>query len=73
MWRIYFIEPNSDTKISYNRVHRKNEFRWKDPSFPLKIAYEGKKEDFETSDEQELYEMYLDFLDLLIFYQNNEQ
>ena len=72
MSKIYFIEPYTGTPISYNKVHNANDQRWKDRKFPLDIAYEWPTENFNTSDEQELYEMYLDFLDLLDFYENNE-
>jgi len=67
---IYFIETYTGTKIPYNVVHRANEQRWKDlyKKSSLRIAYDWKDSDFETSDEQELYEMYLDFVDMLEFY-----
>ena len=73
MASIYFIEPYTGTHISYNKVHNKNDQRWKDKNFPLRIAYEWPTENFVTNEDQELYEMYIDFVDLLYFYEHNEQ
>jgi len=43
MSKIFFYEPYSGTKISYNKVHRSNPFRWKDKNFPLTVIWEGEK------------------------------
>lgn len=58
---IYFIEPYTKTKISYNKVHSSNSFRWKDKNFNLEIAYDWPTDIFANEDEKEVYEMFLDF------------
>lgn len=76
MSKIYFIEPHSNTKISYNKVHSVNEFRWKDINFNLKLCYDWPRENFSTPEEEELYNDYIDLLDVYVFYKlmaSNEQ
>ena len=60
---IYFLETYTWTKIPYNVVHRANEQRWKDlyKTSSLRIAYDWEEE-------WELYDMYMDFVDLMEFY-----
>jgi len=62
---IYFIEPYTGTKISYNKVHNANEFRWKDENFNLEIGYDWPTSSFSNEDEKELYEIFLDFKELI--------
>lgn len=60
---IYFIETYTGTKIAYNKVHTRNEQRWKDlyKMSSLRLAYEWEEE-------WELWDMYIDFVDLMNFY-----
>ncbi len=69
---IYFIETYTWKTLPYNVVHKANEFRWKDlyKKSSLRLAYDWPTENFETSDQQDVYEMYVDFIELLEFYNN---
>lgn len=61
---IYFLEPISWTRISYNKVHKKNDQRWKIKNFPLVIKYDWPTHCDDLSLD-EGYLMYLDFVWLL--------
>lgn len=65
--KIYFTEPYSWAKISYNKVWKKNEFRWKDKNFNLILSYDGPRDNFKEW-EEEIYQDYLDMLELFVFY-----
>lgn len=57
---IFFIETYTGTKIPFKKVYRANETRWKDlyERSSLRLAYEWEEE-------WELWDMYMDYIDLL--------
>lgn len=67
--RICFKEPYSGAIIPYSKIHKVNEHWFKDKNFNLILWYEGERDNFSTEENEEIYEQYVDMLDLYIFYQ----